>query len=106
MIVNAVTKSGTNLLAGTFGGYFRNDKFNAPDFIAHRVLPYSNQQISGTVGGPIVRARIHFFGSYGVAREPQTFIYNGPYPAFNIDQHFTSHSHPVLGRLHYHVNAP
>jgi len=101
MIVNAVTKSGTNLLAGTFGGYFRNDKFNAPDFIAHRVLPYSNQQISGTLGGPIVRDRIHFFGSYGFAREPQTFVYTSPYPAFNIDQSFTSHSHTVLGRLDY-----
>src|SRR5215510_10567269 len=101
MIVNAVTKSGTNLLAGTFGGYFRNSKFNAPDFIAHRVLPYSNQQISGTLGGPIVRDRIHFFGSYGFDRQPQTFVYNGPYPAFNIDQHFTSHSHTVLGRLDY-----
>ena len=52
MIVNAVTKSGTNVFAGTFGGYFRSDKFNAADFIAHRVLPYSNQQISGTGGGP------------------------------------------------------
>ena len=101
MIVNAVTKSGTNILAGTFGGYFRNDKFNAPDFIAHRVLPYSNQQISGTLGGPIVRDRIHFFGSYGFERQPQTFVYTSPYPAFNIDQHFTSHSHTVLGRLDY-----
>src|SRR5262247_3911262 len=101
MIVNAVTKSGTNIVAGTFGGYFRNDKFNAPDFIAHRVLPYSNQQISGTVGGPIVRDRIHFFGSYGYEREPQTYTYNSPYPSFNIDQHFTSQSHTVLGRLDY-----
>ena len=101
MIVNAVTKSGTNLFAGTFGGYFRSDQFNAADFIAHRVLPYSNQQISGTVGGPIVRDRIHFFGSYGFAREPQTFVYTSPYPAFNIDQHFTSHSHTLMGRLDY-----
>ena len=101
MIVNAVTKSGTNILAGTFGGYFRSDKFNAADFVAHRVLPYSNQQISGTVGGPIVKDRIHFFASYGYAREPQTFIYNSPYPSFNIDQHFTSQSHTVLGRLDY-----
>ena len=38
MIVNAVTKSGTNSFAGTFGGYFRDDKFNAKDFIEHRVL--------------------------------------------------------------------
>ncbi|HEU5258252.1 MAG TPA: TonB-dependent receptor [Vicinamibacterales bacterium] len=101
MIVNAVTKSGTNLFAGTFGGYFRNDEFNAPDLIAHRVLPYSNQQLSGTVGGPIVRDRIHFFASYGYAREPQTFVYTSPYPAFNIDQHFTSQSHTLLGRLDY-----
>src|SRR5215216_4665607 len=37
MVVNAITKSGTNTLTGTFGGYFRNDKLNAEDFILHRV---------------------------------------------------------------------
>src|SRR5258705_212270 len=101
MLVNAITKSGTNIVAGTFGGYFRSDKFNAPDFISRRVLPYSNQQLSGTVGGPIVRDRIHFFASYGYEREPKTYIYNSPYPSFNIDQHFTSQTHTVLGRLDY-----
>jgi carboxypeptidase family protein len=101
MLVNAITKSGTNTFNGTFGGYFRNDRFNARDFISKRVLPYSNQQVSGTVGGPIVRDRIHFFGSYGYEREPKTYIYNSPYPAFNIDQHFTSQTHTVLGRLDY-----
>src|SRR5512138_2431411 len=54
MLVNAVTKSGTNSFAGTFAGYFRNDAFNAADFVTNRVLPYSNQQLSGTFGGPIV----------------------------------------------------
>ena len=34
MQVNAITKSGTNTLAGTFSGYFRDDRFNAADFIA------------------------------------------------------------------------
>jgi len=101
MLVNAVTKSGTNTLAGTFGGYFRSDKFNAADFVSQRVLPYSNQQVSGTFGGPIVKDRIHFFGSYGYEREPKTYTYNSPYPAFNIDQHFTSQTHTVLGRLDY-----
>src|SRR5882672_8360186 len=101
MIVNAVTKSGTNIFAGTFGGYFRSDQFNAADFVAKRVLPYSNQQLSGTLGGPIVKDRIHFFASYGYAREPNTYTYNSPYPAFNIDQHFTAHQHTLLGRLDY-----
>src|SRR5436309_13655900 len=53
MVVNAVTKAGTNVYAGTFGGYFRSDKFNAADFVADKVLPYSNQQLSATFGGPI-----------------------------------------------------
>src|SRR5712691_5961922 len=101
MIVNAVTKSGTNTFTGTFGGYFRNDRFNAKDLVAKRVLPYSNQQVSTTLGGPIVKDRIHFFGSYGYEREPKTYTYNSPYPSFNIDQHFTSQTHTLLGRLDY-----
>ena len=36
-------------------GYFRDDRFNAKDFIVDRVLPYSNQQISTTFGGPIMQ---------------------------------------------------
>jgi hypothetical protein len=38
MVVNAVTKSGTNTYAGSFGGYFRDDRFNAADHIVGRVL--------------------------------------------------------------------
>jgi Carboxypeptidase regulatory-like domain/TonB dependent receptor-like, beta-barrel len=101
MIVNAITKSGTNSFAGTFGGYFRNDNFNAADFIENRVLPYSNQQVSGTFGGPIRRDRMHFFGSYGFEHEPQTYTYNSPYSSFNIDQEFPKKVHQVLGRLDY-----
>ena len=99
MIVNAVTKSGTNSFAGTFGGYFRNDRFNAKDHITNRVLPYSNQQVSTTFGGPIRRDRIHFFGAYEYEREPKTYTYTSPYPAFNIDQEFPTKVHKVLGRL-------
>lgn len=101
MIVNAVTKSGTNTFAGTLGGYFRHDKFNAEDFIEKRVLPYSNQQMSTTFGGPIRRDRVHFFGSYGYAREPQTYTFSSPYPAFNVDQQFTTQGHTALGRVDY-----
>ena len=62
--VNAVTKSGTNTFSGTLSGYFRSDKFNAEDFIVKRVLPYSDQQVTGTFGGPLVLNKAHFFGYY------------------------------------------
>ncbi len=101
MVVNAVTKSGTNSFAGTLGGYFRHDKLNAKDFITDRVLPYSNQQVSTTFGGPIRRDRVHFFGAYEYEREPKTYTFTSPYPSFNIDQEFPTKMHKVLGRLDY-----
>ncbi|MGH9255162.1 MAG: TonB-dependent receptor [Vicinamibacterales bacterium] len=101
MVVNAVTKSGTNTYAGTLAGYFRSDKFNAKDFLEKRVLPYSDQQMSGTYGGPIVRDKIHFFTSYGYEHQPQTFFYTSPYPSFNVTQEFALRTHQFLGRLDY-----
>src|SRR5438552_9503351 len=105
MLVNAVTKSGTNVFAGTFAGYFRDDRFNAADFVAKRVLPYANQQLSGTFGGPIVKDRVHFFGSYEYEREPKTYSYSGPYPKFNVDVNFPSRVHKLLGRLDYQFST-
>lgn len=55
--VNVQTKSGTNQLHGTLYGYFRNSEFNANDSVAHRLLPFSDQQFGGTVGGPILKDR-------------------------------------------------
>jgi hypothetical protein len=49
MIVNAITKSGTNTLQGTVSGAFRDDTLNAADLVAHRVLPYSDQQVGFTM---------------------------------------------------------
>ncbi len=72
--VQAVSKSGTNTTAGSVYGYFRNDKLNAADPVAHKVLPYSNQQVGGTLGGPIVKDKLHYFASYEYEREPGTVL--------------------------------
>jgi hypothetical protein len=101
MVVNAVTRSGTNQFSGSFGGYFRDDKFNSEDFLTHTVLPYSNQQTSVTFGGPIKRDRVHFFGAYEYEREPKTYTYTSPYAFFNINQEFATRVHKALGRLDY-----
>jgi len=81
--VNAITKSGTNNPSGTFAGYFRDSSLMAADPVAHQVLPYSNQQLSTTFGGPILKDRLHFFADYEYEREPQSAFYNTPVPAFN-----------------------
>ena len=72
--VQAISKSGTNTNSGSAYGYFRSDKLNAEDPVAHAVLPYSNQQVGGTFGGPIVKDKLHYFVSYEYEREPSTIV--------------------------------
>ena len=86
VLVNAVTKSGSNTATGSFTASFRSDKFNAEDFVQHRVLPYKNRRYNGTFGGPIQKDRVHFFAYYEREMEPSTITYNSPFPSFNIDQ--------------------
>jgi hypothetical protein len=72
--VNVQTKSGTNQFHGTLYGYFRNDAFNASDPVAHRVLPFSDQQFGGTIGGPILKNKLFFFFAYEGERQPNTIF--------------------------------
>jgi hypothetical protein len=97
--VNAITKSGTNSPAGSFAGYFRDAKFNAEDFIQHKVLPYADQQLTTTFGGPIRKDRIHYFLNYEYERSPYTRPYTTPYPAFNINLQGTYTEKKGGGRL-------
>src|SRR3954447_547855 len=83
--VNVVTKSGTNNFAGSLVGNFRNSDWNAADPVLKKVVPYSNQQISGTTGGPIVRNKLHFFANYEYEPHPLTSIWQTAYPAFNVE---------------------
>ena len=70
--VNAVTKSGTNLLHGDVFEFWRNHRFNATnpfndidDATGERVGDGLNRnQYGGTFGGPISRDRIFYFGAY------------------------------------------
>ncbi len=99
--VNAITKSGTNRNAGSFSGYFRDDTLNARDFIQKRVLPYSDQQWSGTFGGPIRRDRVHFFVNYEFERQPQTLTHATPYSKFNFDLNGTNLEHKRGARVDF-----
>ena len=101
IMINAITKSGTNTYGGTFSGYFRNDKFAAADHVVGEVLPYSNQQWSTTFGGPVRRDRIHFFANYEYEREPGTVVFATPYPKFNVRLANTRVEHKFGARLDF-----
>ena len=80
--VNAITKSGTNTLSGIARRQLPRQRLERGRSGAeHASLPYSNQQISGTVGGPIVQNKLHFFANYEYEHQPLTSIWQTPYPA-------------------------
>ncbi|MBI3493761.1 MAG: TonB-dependent receptor [Acidobacteria bacterium] len=103
--VQAISRSGTNDLRGSGYGFFRNSRFNEADPVAGVVLPYSNQQAGGTLGGPIVRNKMHFFGSYEYEREPGSVFLQ---PTRLPDQTFTFPTKSVnknfLGRVDYQLS--
>jgi hypothetical protein len=61
-VINAITKSGTNELHGEIFGYFTNDDMVATDALG-RSEDWSQLQGGFALGGPVVRDRVHFFGS-------------------------------------------
>src|SRR5207247_9142504 len=63
-VVNAATKSGTNRYRGSAYYYLRDDSLNTKDFVTGAVTPLHQPQEGFTLGGPLVRDRAFFFGSY------------------------------------------
>jgi hypothetical protein len=100
--VQAVTRSGTNNWDGSMYGFFRDDTFNAKDAFANRVLPYSNSQVGGTFGGPVLRDKLHFFSSYEYENEPTTSVLEPPaLPGQRFELPGEKNVHNALGRVDY-----
>jgi hypothetical protein len=62
--VNAVTKTGGNDLHGDAFEFVRNGVFNARNAFAARRDSLKRNQYGGTLGGPILKNRLFFFGAY------------------------------------------
>jgi hypothetical protein len=62
--VNIVTKSGTNSLSGSGFEFLRNYRFNARNALATTRDSLNRHQYGGTLGGPIEKNKMFFFGAY------------------------------------------
>ena len=63
-IVNIVTRSGTNKISGTLFEFLRDGKLNARNFFAPGKDTLERHQFGGSVGGPILKDRLFYFGTY------------------------------------------
>ena len=107
-VVNVVTKSGTNQVHGNIYEFFRNTVLNSSPYCLTAApesggvpcdKPKFNQnQFGGTFGGPIVKDRTFFFGSYegrrirqGI-RSPAVTTLTGPENPLTNAQHMADFS--------------
>jgi hypothetical protein len=63
-VVNISTKSGSNEFHGTAFEFFRNNSLNARNFFDRTKAPFRDNNFGGVFGGPVVRNKLFFFGSY------------------------------------------
>ena len=67
-IANAITRTGTNSFHGTLYEFFNHDRLNANSFASNWQnlprLPYRQNQYGASLGGPVRRDRLFFFGNF------------------------------------------
>ncbi|HEY1658379.1 MAG TPA: TonB-dependent receptor [Candidatus Sulfotelmatobacter sp.] len=63
--INVVTKSGTNKFHGALFDFLRNTDFDAANYFAGGARgDFKQNQFGGTIGGPIKKDKVFFFGDY------------------------------------------
>jgi hypothetical protein len=71
-VVNVATRSGSNVFHGSLFEFFRNEDLNARNYFAPagaRKPEYRRNLYGGTIGGPILRNHLFFFGDYQGVRQ-------------------------------------
>ena len=66
-LINVATRAGGNAFHGSLFEFLRHDRFDARNYFDPQdrpVPPLRQNQFGGALGGPIVRDRAFFFGSY------------------------------------------
>ena len=68
-IVNVVTKSGTNQIHGSAYEFLRNEKLDTRNYFDLERGAFKRNQFGGTIGAPVVKDKLFFFGDYQGTRE-------------------------------------
>jgi hypothetical protein len=79
-VLNLVTKSGSNQTSGSWFTFFRNDALNAQAFSEKRInaekQEYDRLQYGGSLGGPVVVNKAHYFVAYERSQQDTKQVVN------------------------------
>ena len=94
-VLNATIKSGTNSIHGAAWEFFRNDVLDAADWFENNGHVKKGElrlnQFGASIGGPIIKDKIFFFGDYEGLRRVQGTVLTGSVPTVNeVNSGFTN----------------
>jgi hypothetical protein len=99
------TKSGTNQVHGSAYEFLRNEKLDGANFFANRsgaARPtYRQNQFGATLGGPVIKNRTFYFGSYQGTRIRLGRSYTSSVPSRNMIERFDFSQEPAVRRNVY-----
>lgn len=109
-VVNAITKQGTNVMHGSAIGFFTNAAMTSKDFFVEQQglqkPDTRNIRYGGTLGGPLIRDKMHYFVSYEKQDRDEGRSYNyqtRPDQSFATAQQTRMQN--VMGRLDHQLSA-
>jgi len=79
-VVSVLTKSGTNALHGSVFYFNQETNFGATSYLQSSKSPLHRNRFGATVGGPVLRNKIFFFGTYAGLREINPVTFNTVVP--------------------------
>ncbi|RXH54221.1 Oar protein [Granulicella sibirica] len=86
-VLNATIKSGTNQFHGAVWEFFRNDKLDAADWFENnngtKKGKLRQNQFGASIGGPILKNKLFFFGDYEGLRRVQGTVLTGTVPTLS-----------------------
>ncbi|MGC1359761.1 MAG: carboxypeptidase regulatory-like domain-containing protein, partial [Silvibacterium sp.] len=71
-VVNISLKSGADSIHGDLFEFYQNSIFDSKNWFAQSVSPLNQNQFGGDVGGPILKDKLFYFGSYQGTRFSST----------------------------------
>src|SRR5262245_2421140 len=113
VVVNSVTKSGSNKVAGRLFEYYQSNKLQATDYFLKKAgeeNPSSGSNVfGGSVGGPIIKNKFFFFGNMEYDRAHEAANLSFPAIAAPLAVSYsttTDFAGPNnFGRLDYQING-
>ncbi|MDQ2775967.1 MAG: TonB-dependent receptor, partial [Acidobacteriota bacterium] len=80
IVMNQISKSGTNQFHGSAYEYFQNDFLNAGNFFSHTTARLRYDNFGGSVGGPVIKNKAFFYFNADKIINNGTSYFSNTYP--------------------------